>query len=243
MCNTRRFKALNGAKGEYSRIVDKIAVYDDNGNQIDCCIIQRDKEGREYYRPNNLHDKMGSFLERPKDAIDCIRNGFGDGFLQSYLFGMSLESVVRFIDREYGEEIRQKTLEGWKNAKFAFAVSFTYLNSFSGGRKVCENKCLYGYGDKLDDILIFNTELDAQAFIADVYKRAERYVEEYLKLPKSDDRDYDQKYIYEPFFDRISEEMESGVDSVYWRAFSGTKHEKETGEKEYAMKVVQVVLP
>lgn len=28
---TRRFKALNGAKGKYSRIVDKIAIYDENG--------------------------------------------------------------------------------------------------------------------------------------------------------------------------------------------------------------------
>ena len=27
MLRTRRFKALNGAKGEYSRIVDKIAIY------------------------------------------------------------------------------------------------------------------------------------------------------------------------------------------------------------------------
>ena len=32
MYRTRRFKALNGAKGEYSRIVGKIAIYDENGN-------------------------------------------------------------------------------------------------------------------------------------------------------------------------------------------------------------------
>ena len=61
MYSTRRFKGLNGAKGEYSRVVDKIAVYDNNGNQIDCCVIQKDKDGREYYCPNNLQDKMGLF--------------------------------------------------------------------------------------------------------------------------------------------------------------------------------------
>ena len=44
---TRRFRALNGAKGDYSRIVEKIAIYDDEGNQIDCCTIQKDDEGRE----------------------------------------------------------------------------------------------------------------------------------------------------------------------------------------------------
>ena len=37
---TRRFKALNGAKGKYSAIVEKIAIYDDNDNQIDCAIIK-----------------------------------------------------------------------------------------------------------------------------------------------------------------------------------------------------------
>ena len=35
MLKTRRFKDLNGTKGEYSRIVDKIAIYDNNRNQID----------------------------------------------------------------------------------------------------------------------------------------------------------------------------------------------------------------
>lgn len=37
--------------------------------------------------------------------------------------------------------------------------------------------------------------------------------------------------------------MENGMDSVYWRVFSGISNEKETGQKEYKMKVVQVVLP
>lgn len=243
MYSTRRFKGLNGAKREYSRVVDKIAVYDKNGNQIDCCVIQKDKDGREYYYPNNPHDKMGLFSGRPKDAIECIRKGLGDGFSQSHLFGMSLENVVRFIDREYGEEIRQKTLEGWKNAKFAFGVSFNFLNSFSGGRNVCKNKCLFGYGDKQEDILTFDTEETAQAFIDGVNKKAEQYAEEYVKLPKTDNRDYDYENAYKPFFNKIEGHMKNGTDSVYWRAFSGIVHEKQTGRKEYKMEVVQVVLP
>lgn len=243
MYNTRRFKGLNGAKGEYSRVVDKIAVYDKNGNQIDCCVIQKDKDGREYYYPNNPHDEMGLFLGRPKDAIECIRKGFGDGFSQSNMFGMSLENVVRFIDRDYGEEIRRKTLEGWKNAKFAFGVSFNFLNSFNGGRNVCKNKCLFGYGDKPEDILTFDTEQSAQAFINEVNEKAEQYAEEYVKLPKTNDRDYDYENTYQPFFDKIEGKMENGTDSVYWRAFSGIAHEKQTGQKEYKMEVVQVVIP
>jgi len=243
MYKTRRFKALNGAKGKYSRIVDKISIYNQNGKQIDCCVIQKDKDGREYYHPSNPNDEMGLFLGRPKDAIECIRADFGDGFSQSHLFGMSLENVVRFIDRKHGESIRQKTLEGWKNAKFAYGVSFGYLNSFNGSRNVCKNKCLFGYGDKPEDVLTFDTEEAAQAFIDDINAKAEEYANEYENLPLTGNRDYDDKNVYTPFFNRIEGKMENGTNSVYWRAFSGISHERKNGQKEYRMEVVQVVLP
>ena len=60
---------------------------------------------------------------------------------------MTFEHVVRFIDREYGEEIRQKTIEGWKDTKFSYGVKFCFLNAFGVGRLVCKNKTLMGYGD------------------------------------------------------------------------------------------------
>lgn len=107
---------------------------------------------------------------------------------------------------------------------------------------MCKNKCLYGYGDKPEDVLTFDTERDAQSFIDDVNKKAEQYSKEYAKLPKTDNRNYDYENTYKPFFDKIEGEMENGTDSVYWRAFSGMDHEKQTGQKEYKMEVVQVVL-
>ena len=87
---------------------------------------------------------MVHFLTDLKMPIECIRNGFGDGLQQSHLFGMTFEHVVRFIDREYGEEIRQKTIEGWKDTKFSYGVKFCFLNAFGVGRLVCKNKTLYG---------------------------------------------------------------------------------------------------
>ena len=243
MLRTRRFKALNGAKGEYSRIVDKIAIYDENGKQIDCCVIHRDDNGREYYYPSNPHDKDGLFSDRPKDAIECIRNGFGDGLQQSHLFGMNLEHVVRYIDREYGEEIRQKTIEGWKDARFSYGVKFCFFNSFSGGRLVCKHKNLMGYGDTQDDVLTFSTETEASAFIDEVNKKAKEYHEEYINLEKTGDRDWDYENVYKPFFNKIEGKMENGMDSVYWRAFRGLNEEDKNGRPEYKMEVVQVVLP
>ena len=37
--------------------------------------------------------------------------------------------------------------------------------------------------------------------------------------------------------------MENGMDSVYWRAFSGLNEEYKNGRPEYEMEVVQVILP
>ena len=243
MLKTRRFKALNGAKGKYSRIVNKIAIYDNNRNQIDCCVIHKDDNGREYYYPSNPHNKNGLFSDRPKDAIECIRNGFGDGFQQSHLFGMTLEHVVRYIDREYGEEIRQKTIKEWKDARFSYGVKFYFLNSFSRGKLVCKHKDLMGYGATIADVLTFDTEIEASAFIDEVNKKAKEYHEEYINLEKTGNRDEDYENIFKPFFNKIKRKMENGTNSVYWMAFSGLNKEDKNGRPEYKMEIVQVVLP
>lgn len=240
MHKTRRFKALNGAKGEYSRIVDKIAIYDDNGTQIDCCVIHVDNEGREYYYPSNPHDKDGLFTDKPKDAIECISKGFGDGLQQSKLFGFTMDHVVRFIDRKYGENIRQKTLKGWKDTKFAYGVKFSFLNSFSGGRLVMKNKSLMGWGDEKENILSFDKYEDAESFIKEVNEKAEKYHTEYLQLKRTGNKDWDYENIVKPFFDGIENKMENGIDSVYYRAFGGLIEGK--GHPDYKMEVVQIVL-
>lgn len=238
---TRRFKALNGAKGKYSRIVDKIAIYNENEKQIDCCVIQMDDDGREYYYPSNPHDKFGLFTNKPKDAIECIKNGFGDGFQQSKLFSFTMEHVVRFIDREYGEKIRRKTIEGWKDTKFAYGVKFSYLNSFSGGRLVMKNKTLMSWDDNAKDILSFDNEKDAVLFIKEVNKKANKYFEEYNSLKRTGDNDWDYEHIVKPFFNSIEEEIGYRANSVYWNAFYGLYEEKKNGEPECKMEIVQIV--
>lgn len=242
MYRTRRFKALNGARGEYSRIVDKIAIYDENGKQIDCCVIQADEDGREYYCPSNPHDKFGLFTDKPKDAIECIRNDLGDGFQQSQskLLGFTMEHVVRFINREYGEEIRRKTLEGWKD-KFAYGVKFTYLDSFSGGRLVMKNKTLMSWGDDTKDVLSFDSEEDAALFIKEINEKASKYCEEYRSLKETGNRKWDYEYTFKPFFNSIEGRMENGADSVYWRAFCGLCDKMKNDKPEYKMEVVQIV--
>lgn len=236
MMKTRRFKALNGAKGEYSRIVDKIAIYDENDKQIDCCVINKDDNGREYYYPSNPHDKYGLFTGRIKDAIECIREGFGDGFEVSQILGMRLEHVVRFLDREYGEDIRKKTIEGWKDTQFAYGVQFCNKNSFSSGKLVCKDKTVMGFGDTMHDVLSFKTEEEASLFIDEVNKKALEYSEEYMSIQKIDNRER-RELDMKLFFDKIHKPSD-----IYYMAFINLDEENPK-EISYALKVVQIVVP
>ena len=240
---TRRFKALNGAKGKYSAIVEKIAIYDDNNNQIDCAVIQTDDNGREYYYPNNPHDSLGLFSGRIKDAIECIRSDFGDAIEQSHLLGFSMDHVVRYIDRKYGESIRQQSIEDWKDTVFAYGVKFRFINSFYDGNLIMKDETLMNpfSGDLYSDILRFDTEEEAQRFIDKVNKKAEEYYEEYAALEETGNHDYDYNNIFSPFFNKIKGES-NNRDSIYWKVFSALVTEKERNEKVYKLKVVQVIV-
>ena len=239
---TRIFKALNGVEGNYS-IVEKIAIYDDNDNQIDCAVIKTDDNGREYYYPNNPHDNLGLFTGRIKDAIECIRNGFGDAIKQSHLLGFNIDHVVRYIDREYGESIRQQSIEGWKDTVFAYGVKFSFINSFSDGNLIMKDETLMSRfsGDLYSDILRFDTEEEAQRFIDKVNKKAEEYYEEYVALEKTGNDDYDYNNIFSPFFNKIKAES-NNRDSIYWEVFSALATEKEKNKKVYKLEVVQVIV-
>lgn len=242
MYRTRRFKALNGAKEPYSRVVEKIAIYNENEKQIDCCTIHKDENGREYYYPSNLKDKFKLFMDKPKDAIECIQNDFGDALSQSTFLGFSTLHVIRYIDRDYGEKIREKTLEGWKGVKFGYGIKFSYINSFSEGRFLLKNKTLMSFDDKEEDILSFDSAKKARNYMKNIEKKSKEYFEEYLALPRTEDSEYDYNHTMKPFFEKIEGKMEHGIDSVYWSVFHGMNEEKKSGKKEYKMSIVQIVL-
>ena len=221
----------------------KIAIYDDNDNQIDCAVIHTDDDGREYYYPNNPHNNLGLFTGRIKDAIECIRNGFGDAIQQSHLLGFNMDYVVRYIDREYGESIRQQSIEDWKDTVFAYGVKFSFINSFSDGNLIMKDETLMNpfSGDLYSDILRFDTEEEAQRFIDKVNKKAEEYYEEYIALEKTGNHDYDYNNIFAPFFNKIKGKS-GNRDSIYWEVFSALDTEKEKNKKVYNLEVVQVIV-
>lgn len=139
-------------------------------------VIETDDEGREYFSvPNwinndpemddfNYRDSIKkymkhSFLVKPKDMIESVRKGYGDVMCRNFL---GIERVLYFLDRDYGESLRKETIEGWKEAKFAYGL---YCDSIS------VNTCgqlEYGrqniYFDSVKDAIELATKIAEEAY-------------------------------------------------------------------------------
>lgn len=111
-----------------------------------------------------------SFSGRIKDAVDTIKNENGDCIEQVNFFGKH-EKVLYFVDRKVGEELRKKTLDGWKDVKFAWAVECGYKNSFSGYSQI---------NQKGEKISIFNEDRTVKTF--DTKDKAEEYVKSLMEM-------------------------------------------------------------
>lgn len=108
--------------------------------------ISKDTNGYEYYNVPNIYNyrtlfegKEGvilyTFRRMPKDMLTTIREGDGDVITRG-IFGT--EQVARYLDREYGESLRQQTLEGWKDTKFGWGLSIS--SGGFGGNSLISSK-------------------------------------------------------------------------------------------------------
>lgn len=147
--------------------------------------VNKDKEGHEYVSVPNIINKKGLWLfsGRIKDAVEQIRNGIGDCILkQNFLFCRG-DRVVMFLDREYGECIKAKFIEEWKNAVFGYSIEGCFHNSFNGPVKMDKdgNPCESLFG-KNAPYIYFETEEEAQAKINEWTKKAKIICKNYEKL-------------------------------------------------------------
>jgi hypothetical protein len=165
--------------------------------------VQKDEEGHEYFPVPNfkMKDVFKSFTGRIKDAIEAIRKGEGDVLSVTNLFGKS-EHVYYFIDRAYGEELRKKTIEGFKNTEFGYSLKFGFLDSFSGSRFIAKDNTILSAFDNQNDYVYFSTEKEAEEYKEKILKDAERFADNFnmiminnknnnIKIQKWFDKHYD----------------------------------------------------
>lgn len=147
--------------------------------------VNKDKEDHEYVHVPNVTNKKGLWLfsGKLKDAVEQIRNGLGDCILKENFLFCRGDSVVMFLDRKYGESIKAKFIEGWKNAVFGYSIEGCFHNSFNAPVKMDKNgnpcESLFG---KTAPYIYFETEEEAQAKINEWTAQAERIYKNYEKL-------------------------------------------------------------
>ena len=228
----RRFEAVDGINTKNPKLCEKLEITDHLGNMIDCNEIQTDENGYEYIYIHNPYSKRGTFSDCIKDAITCIREGRGDVLCQITVFSFPIDYVRKYIDREYGESLRARSIEGWKNANFGYAVKFTKSNPYTAGSLISVNKERMSIFDDRSNILTFDTKEDAEKFITDVYKLIENTQEEIIALGLKD---------FEEILHFFNDNVEGGYDSIYFDIFESTYKNNNVIDKS-ALKAVQILL-
>ena len=157
--------------------VDEYAIFADGSRKKK---IQVDEQYGKYFEVDNeLNTNYKSCLRfsfsgRIKDAVDMIKSGNGDCIKSIQLFGRH-DSVIYFLDRTIGEELRQKSLDGWKDTKFGWAIECGNKNSFSGYSMLNAKMERISVFDEERKPMVFDTEEVAKRYVEDLIERAKYY--------------------------------------------------------------------
>lgn len=157
--------------------IDEYAIFADGSRKK---MIQTDKQYGKYFEVDNeLNTTLKSCLRfsfsgRIKDAVDMIKSGNGDCINSIQLFGRH-DNVVYCLDRTIGEKLRQKSLDGWKDTKFGWAIECGNKNSFAGYSMLNKKMERISMFDEERKPMTFDTEETAKRYIEDLIERAKYY--------------------------------------------------------------------
>lgn len=191
--------------------------------------VHVDENGYEYFPVPNLYskDKFKLFTNKVKDAYQTIIDGNGD-VMEMKSFGR--EGVRKYVDRQYGEKLRAKFLEGWKGAEFTYSIKYGHINSMTDGYLIDKNNNIISVYEDNPNYIQFDTEEDAQKYIDEViypeakkilngFQNSKRYHNERRYLEKW----YNVRKVSSQIFMDLDDAMEVG------------------GKKNHYIKVVQVL--
>lgn len=128
-------------------------------------------------------DLKYTFTGRIKDAVETIRSGEGDAVVIKSIIGMKFIDVVYFLDRKIGEELRAKSIEGFKNAEFGWQiVASNYLGCSPINAK--NETVMFDHHTRVP--LIFESEELADRYMSDLIKSAHSYAEKAIEISQNE---------------------------------------------------------
>lgn len=188
-------------EGKGCQTIRDCAITDDGKKHI----IQETKDGEKYftidnpYSNNTLRDRH--FHGRIGDAIQAIKEGYADVILSggnTNVFNEHDYPIV-MINRQIGDEYRQKSIKGFKDTKIGYCIFYGNKNSFGGYHPVD------AIGDMamIKEPMIYDSEEEAQ-------NKLNYYIEEATKLAKSSINDKNE------FLNIKSDGVPSIVNDIAW---------------------------
>lgn len=162
-------------------------AWNDNGTiRYEIYSVKTDSEGNEYvYVPNPLNAKyLFLFNGRIKDAVEQIRNGLGDCLTinDCAVAFLRFNDVIMYLDRKIGDEIKKKSIEGWKDAKFGYSIAGEFKNSLNGPVTFDSDGNPLPYMQWRKPCIFFETEEKAQKQIDIWTEQAKKIGETYNRL-------------------------------------------------------------
>lgn len=183
-------------KGE----IHEYAIFKDGSRKK--MILTDEKYGKYFYVDNELNTSCKTFLrysfnDRIKDAVDTIRKGNGDYIsMESRVFSINDYHVVYLLDRNIGDELRKKSIEGWKDSKFAWAIKCGNKNSFYPYNLIRKTGNIISVLGGIDsEPVCFETEEEAKIYIEKLIERAAEYTKKIIDNMTGDDKE-DEKMMH-----------------------------------------------
>lgn len=194
--------------------------------------VMADSEGREYVCVPNIlsYDTIPLYIGRIKDAVDTIKNGLGDCILREHhdIPFLCCDHVIMYLDREYGDRIKRKSIEGWKDAEFGYSIEAGYHNSFSGCRRVDENgNYCVNFFEENKPYIFFSSKEEANEKVNQWKKEANDIYEKYESIA---DDDAKKDYLHS-----IS------LSDVMMGLLIGIENKKKKSDNSFDLVIVQAV--
>lgn len=205
--------------------------FDGNGKSRNIVYpVNYDDNGMEYvFVPNHLNWKgFFTFIGRIKDAVEQIRSGIGDCIqAKKYSFESPLAcDVIMYLDREYGNSVKKKFIEGFKDAKFGYSICGEYATSLNGSVIFdCTGNpadSIYGH----NPFIFFNTIEEAQEKVDEWKNRAKNIGLTYEML--------DMGKPWQEWFERIT------IDTPYVISCLSNNYYSKS-EAKYEIEIIQAI--
>lgn len=174
-------------------------------------VIQNDEHYGKYFEVDNELNTdcktclRFSYSGRVKDAVDMIRNGNGDCIQSSHFFGR-IDKVIYFLDRKVGEELRQKSLDGWKDTKFGWAIECGNKSSFSGYSMLNKKNERISAFDEERTPMTFDSKESANEYTGYLVDKARYYAKRLANKISGIEDKTEREKIIDATIDEIEEE-------------------------------------